>query len=94
MADKPKNIAASVRQQLLNLARTEGQAFDVVLVAFGLERFIYRLSVSAHRDRFVLKGGMLVTLWTNGLPKASDVINSRTKIVFRARTISASINHY
>ena len=64
MADKLKNIAASVRQRLLNLARTEGQAFDVVLVAFGLERFIYRLSVSAHRDRFVLKGGMLVTLWT------------------------------
>ena len=64
MADKPKNIAASVRQRLLNLARTEGQAFDVVLVAFGLERFIYRLSVSAHCDRFVLKGGMLVTLWT------------------------------
>lgn len=64
MADTPKNIAASVRQRLMNLARTEGQAFDVVLVAFGLERFIYRLSVSAHRDRFVLKGGMLVTLWT------------------------------
>ncbi|MFV0384716.1 nucleotidyl transferase AbiEii/AbiGii toxin family protein [Paracoccus sp. (in: a-proteobacteria)] len=64
MADIPKNIAASVRQRLLNLARKEGQAFDVVLVAFGLERLIYRLSVSAHRDRFVLKGGMLVTLWT------------------------------
>ena len=64
MADKPKNIAASVRQRLLNLARVEEQAFDVVLVAFGLERLIYRLSVSAHRDRFVLKGGMLVTLWT------------------------------
>lgn len=64
MADKPRNIAASVRQRLLNLARAEGQAFDVVLVAFGLERLIYRLSVSPHRDRFVLKGGMLVTLWT------------------------------
>ena len=64
MADTPKNIAASVRQRLLNLARAEEQAFDVVLVAFGLERLIYRLSISAHRDRFVLKGGMLVTLWT------------------------------
>ncbi|MCB1359073.1 MAG: nucleotidyl transferase AbiEii/AbiGii toxin family protein [Maritimibacter sp.] len=64
MAEKPKNVAASVRQRLLNLARAEEQAFDVVLVAFGLERLIYRLSVSAHRDRFVLKGGMLVTLWT------------------------------
>lgn len=64
MADQPRNIAASVRARLLNLTRAEGQTFDVVLVAFGLERFIYRLSVSAHRDHFVLKGGMLVTLWT------------------------------
>jgi hypothetical protein len=33
-------------------------------VAFGLERLVYRLSASDYRDRFVLKGGMLVTLWT------------------------------
>lgn len=64
MAKQPKDIAASVRQRLLNLAREEGQVFDVVLVAFGLERLVYRLSVSEYRDRFVLKGGMLVTLWT------------------------------
>ena len=64
MAKPPKDIAASVRQRLLNLARQEGHVFDVVLVAFGLERLVYRLSVSDYRDRFVLKGGMLVTLWT------------------------------
>lgn len=64
MAKVPKNMAASVRQRLLNLARKNGQAFEAVLVAFGLERLIYRLSISNHRDRFVLKGGMLVTLWT------------------------------
>lgn len=64
MAKQPKDIAASVRQRLLNLARKEGQLFDVVLVAFGLERLVYRLSVSEYRNRFVLKGGMLVTLWT------------------------------
>jgi len=64
MAEPPKDIAASVRQRLLNLARYEGYVFDVVLVAFGLERLVYRLSVSDYRDRFVHKGGMLVTLWT------------------------------
>ena len=37
--------------------------FEVVLVRFALERLLYRLSQSAHRDRFVLKGGMLVTVW-------------------------------
>ena len=62
MAKAPKNMAASVRQRLFDLAREKGQAFDAVLVAFGLERLIYRLSISTHRDRFVLKGGMLVTL--------------------------------
>ncbi|WP_375204223.1 nucleotidyl transferase AbiEii/AbiGii toxin family protein [Hyphococcus sp.] len=64
MAREPKDLAASVRQRLLNLAREEERVFDVVLVAFGLERLIYRLSISKYRNEFVLKGGMLVTLWT------------------------------
>lgn len=64
MADKPKNSPASVRQRLLNIAREQGRVFDVVLVTFGLERLIYRLSISQHRDSFVLKGGMLISLWT------------------------------
>jgi hypothetical protein len=34
-----------------------------VLVRFALERLLYRLSVTEHRDRFILKGGMLVTVW-------------------------------
>jgi len=65
MAKPPSDMAASVRQRLLNLARGEQLAFDVVLVAFGLERLIYRLSISKYRDDFVLKGGMLITLWTS-----------------------------
>ncbi|OZB15164.1 MAG: hypothetical protein B7X55_10050 [Rhodobacterales bacterium 34-62-10] len=65
MARQPVNTAASVRQRLLNLARENGRDFQTLLVAFGLERLIYRLSVSPHRDSFVLKGGMLVTLWTS-----------------------------
>ena len=64
MAKSVENISSSVRQRLLNLARQEKQVFDVVLVAFGLERLLYRLSISDYRDRFILKGGMLVTLWT------------------------------
>ena len=43
-----------------------GLAFDAVLVAFGLERLIYRLSIFTHCDGFVLKGGMLVALRTSG----------------------------
>jgi len=63
MARAPTNVAASVRQRLLNIARAQGQLFDVVLVRFALERLLWRLSVSGHRDRFILKGGLLVTMW-------------------------------
>lgn len=63
MARMPANLARSVKDRLLNIARADGRVFDVVLVRFALERLLYRLSISAHRDRFVLKGGMLVTVW-------------------------------
>lgn len=63
MAKLPVNLAKSVKDRLLNIARKEGRAFDIVLVRFALERLLYRLSVTEHRDRFVLKGGMLVTVW-------------------------------
>ncbi|WP_085338511.1 nucleotidyl transferase AbiEii/AbiGii toxin family protein [Aquidulcibacter paucihalophilus] len=64
MVDGQKNIAASVRQRLQNLSRLKKRDFGLILVNYGLERLIFRLSVSPFRDRFVLKGGMLVTLWT------------------------------
>lgn len=54
MAKSKENSPASVRQRLLNLARDKGQVFDVVLVAYGLERLMHRLSISEHRDSFVL----------------------------------------
>jgi len=63
MARAPVNIAASVKQRLLNLARNEDRVYDVVLVRYALERLLYRLSISEHRGSFILKGGMLVTLW-------------------------------
>ncbi|WP_245492602.1 nucleotidyl transferase AbiEii/AbiGii toxin family protein [Mesorhizobium sp. M4A.F.Ca.ET.090.04.2.1] len=37
-----------------------------MLVRYALERLLYRLSISDLRDRFILKGGMLVTLWIEG----------------------------
>jgi predicted nucleotidyltransferase component of viral defense system len=63
MADAPTNIAASVKQRLFNMARTQGRGFDILLVRFALERLLFRLSQSAHRENYILKGGMLVTQW-------------------------------
>jgi len=63
MAKELRDTGASVRARLLNLARERGQVFDLLLTRYAPERLLYRLSVSAHRDRFVLKGAMLVTSW-------------------------------
>jgi predicted nucleotidyltransferase component of viral defense system len=58
-----KNLAASVRARLLNIAKAQGVDFNQVLVRFALERILYRVSQSAHADRFLLKGALLFTIW-------------------------------
>jgi hypothetical protein len=61
---RPSNVAASVRQKLLNLARARSEEFQFVLTRYAIERVLYRLGQSPHADRFVLKGAMLFELWT------------------------------
>ncbi len=58
-----KNLPASVRQRLLNLSRQEGRSFNEVLQYYAMERFLYRLSQSAHARTFVLKGAMMLRVW-------------------------------
>jgi hypothetical protein len=58
-----QNVAASVRQRLLNIAAKENFDFGFVLTRYGLERVLYRLSRSTHRDNFVLKGALLFEVW-------------------------------
>jgi Nucleotidyl transferase AbiEii toxin, Type IV TA system len=61
--DKPRNMSASIRQRLLNHSAAIKTDPNLVLIWYGLERFLYRLAVSTHSDRFVLKGAMLFRLW-------------------------------
>lgn len=58
------NMAASVRQRLLNLAREGKEDFGLVLTKYGLERVLYRMAQSKHREAFILKGALLFELWT------------------------------
>jgi predicted nucleotidyltransferase component of viral defense system len=63
--ERPTNLAASVRQRLANLANRQHEDFQRVLTRYALERLLYRLSQSQHRDVFVLKGAMLFQLWAD-----------------------------
>lgn len=66
-----RNVAASVRDRLLKLARATGQPNGELLDRYCIERLLYRLSRSEHRDRFVLKGAMLLTAWGGGVYAAA-----------------------
>jgi predicted nucleotidyltransferase component of viral defense system len=58
-------LAQSVHQRLLNRRDRTGEDFNVLLVRYAIERLLYRLYVSPHSDRFVLKGAMLFEVWTD-----------------------------
>ena len=63
--DKPRNMGASVRNRLVNLAHQREEDFHFVLTRYVLERLLYRLDKSPHRDVFILKGAMLFALWSS-----------------------------
>ncbi len=65
------NIAASVKARLLNIAHERNEDFQKILVQYANERLLYRLAVSPHADRFVLKGATLFTVWLGSSHRAT-----------------------
>ena len=61
---RQKNVGASVRDRLTQRARAAGENVQLILTRYAIERLLYRLSISSHSDKFVLKGAMLFSLWS------------------------------
>lgn len=62
-SDEKHNIGHSIFQRLLNLARKRGEDFNLLLLRYGVERFLYRLSISPYAENFILKGASLFIVW-------------------------------
>ena len=69
--ERPRNLAASVRQRLLNRVRERGEDFNYLLTRYANERLLFRLAESGHRDQFVLKGATLFELWHEAVHRAT-----------------------
>jgi predicted nucleotidyltransferase component of viral defense system len=69
------NVAASVHQRLKNYADHEGRTFNEVLLTYGMERFLYRLSLSPSGRRFVLKGGLMMMVWGSAVHRPTKDID-------------------
>ncbi len=88
------NVAASVRQRLLNKAHASGRPFNEILLYFAMERFLYRLSRSPHEEKFVLKGALMLAMWevartrpTRDIDLLGNVANDIQPIVAVVREI-------
>ena len=58
------DLAASVRQRLLDISRRTKTDANLIWTRYAVERLLYRLASSEHASEFVLKGAMLFTVWT------------------------------
>ena len=58
-----RNLAASIRTRLKQRADARKQDFNLILTHYGLERLLYRLSISPLAGNYLLKGALLFSLW-------------------------------
>ncbi len=61
----PRNVSASVRQQLLNRSKADNRSFNELLQYYAMERFLYRLSLSEHAQHYILKGALMLRAWNS-----------------------------
>ncbi len=59
----PANSGHSIFQRLLNQAKADGDDFQLLMLRYGMERFLYRLSISSYKEFFILKGASLFLVW-------------------------------
>ena len=89
-----KNIAASVHQRLLNIARDTDRPFNELLQYFAMERFLYRLSKSPHAEKFILKGALMLTVWKASISRPTmdiDLLGQTDNIFDNIVSITSDI---
>lgn len=60
--EKKKNLGESIQQRLKNLSGKQNRSFDDILRYYAMERFLYRLSISAYTGKFFLKGALMLKI--------------------------------
>lgn len=81
-----KNLGHSIREKLLNIAKSQNTDYQVILIRYFHERFLFRLSQSNYRELFCLKGGALLYAYEKFLARPTMDVD------FRADKINNDIN--
>ena len=75
-----QNLGASVLARLKNYAMEMKQTFNEVLTYYGLERFLYRISVSRYENKFILKGALAMLTWPQSHIRTTSDMDLRSYI--------------
>lgn len=59
----------------MNLAKKTNRPFQEVLAYYGIERFLYRLGGSDFENKFVLKGALMLQVWSQDMARATRDID-------------------
>jgi hypothetical protein len=89
-----KNVGASIRQRLLNKAKSDKRPFQELLQYYAMERFLYRLSLSEEKNAFILKGALMLRVWespqcrpTMDIDFLGRTSNEISNVIARIKTI-------
>ncbi len=88
-----KNVAASIRQRLLNKAKETSRPFNELLQYYALERYLYRLSISKYATNFILKGALLFAVWRQSQIRSTVDIDLLGKISNEPEAIISVFQH-
>ena len=91
MARDIRNMPASVHQRLLTKARESSRPFNELLQHFAIERFMYRLSKSPYKDRFILKGALMLSAWSGSMSRPTMDIDLSGRIENDPAKIAAAM---
>jgi hypothetical protein len=64
-------LVQSIQARIVRHAKSVGIEPTLMFSRYGLERFLYRLSKSAHAERFVLKGALMMLVWAGETVRAT-----------------------
>lgn len=86
-----KDSSASVRDRLLNIAKEQGLSFQLIIIRYLQERFLYRVSQSRFRKKFYLKGGALIYAFGGGKTRYTlDIDLLGKEIVNNTQTVKSA----
>lgn len=85
------DVSASVRAKLTAHAKATKRPFQEVLQYFAMERFLYRISISKHADKFILKGGLMFAAWNTSFTRPTKDIDLLAYMANDVATASRAI---